>query len=67
MRADRLVAILLLLQHRGQVTAAEVADELEISERTAVTSMPSELPGCPSIRCKVATVVGAWPAMGVPT
>ncbi len=35
MRADRLVAILLLLQQRGKVTAAEVADELEISERTA--------------------------------
>lgn len=35
MRADRLVAILLLLQARGQVTAAEVAAELEISERTA--------------------------------
>lgn len=35
MRADRLVAILLLLQSRGQVTAAELAEELEISERTA--------------------------------
>src|SRR5215212_5648353 len=35
MRADRLVAILLMLQTRGRVTAAEVADELEISERTA--------------------------------
>ena len=35
MRADRLVAILLLLQQREQVTAAEVAHELEISERTA--------------------------------
>src|SRR2546423_1531349 len=34
-RADRLVAILLLLQARGQVTAAEVAAELEVSERTA--------------------------------
>jgi predicted DNA-binding transcriptional regulator YafY len=34
-RADRLVAILLLLQQRGQVTAAEVAAELEVSERTA--------------------------------
>ncbi len=34
-RADRLVAILLLLQSRGQVTAAEVAEELEVSERTA--------------------------------
>ena len=35
MRADRLVAVLLLLQARGRVTAAEVADELEVSERTA--------------------------------
>jgi predicted DNA-binding transcriptional regulator YafY len=35
MRADRLVATLLLLQQRGQVTAAEVAAELEVSERTA--------------------------------
>lgn len=35
MRADRLVAILLLLQARGQVTATEVAEELEVSERTA--------------------------------
>jgi predicted DNA-binding transcriptional regulator YafY len=35
MRADRLVAILLLLQRRGRVTAAEAAAELEISERTA--------------------------------
>jgi predicted DNA-binding transcriptional regulator YafY len=34
-RADRLVAILLLLQRRGQVTAADVAAELEVSERTA--------------------------------
>ncbi len=35
MKADRLVAILLMLQSRGQVTAAEVALELEVSERTA--------------------------------
>ena len=35
MRADRLVATLLLLQARGRVTAAQVADELEISVRTA--------------------------------
>jgi predicted DNA-binding transcriptional regulator YafY len=34
-RADRLVATLLLLQTRGRVTAAEVATELEVSERTA--------------------------------
>jgi predicted DNA-binding transcriptional regulator YafY len=35
MRADRLVATLLLLQTRGTVTAREVAEELEVSERTA--------------------------------
>jgi predicted DNA-binding transcriptional regulator YafY len=34
-RADRLVAVLLLLQSRGRLTAAQVADELEVSERTA--------------------------------
>ena len=34
-RTDRLVAILLLLQQREQVTAGEVARELEVSERTA--------------------------------
>ncbi|GGM88068.1 transcriptional regulator [Lentzea pudingi] len=32
---DRLVAVLLMLQRREQVTAAEVAKELEVSERTA--------------------------------
>ena len=35
MRADRLVATVLLLQHRGRVTAAEVAAELEVSVATA--------------------------------
>jgi predicted DNA-binding transcriptional regulator YafY len=35
MRADRLLAVLMLLQARGRVTAAEVAAELEVSERTA--------------------------------
>lgn len=35
MRADRLVATLLFLQSRGQVTAAEVARELEVSIKTA--------------------------------
>jgi len=34
-RADRLVAVLLMLQARGRVTASEVAQELEVSERTA--------------------------------
>src|SRR5579863_6516430 len=35
MRADRLVAALLLMQARGQVTAAELAGELEVSVATA--------------------------------
>ncbi len=35
MRADRLVATLLVLQARGRVTASELADELEISVKTA--------------------------------
>jgi len=34
MRADRLLSILLLLQARGQMTARELAKELEVSERT---------------------------------
>ena len=34
MRASRLVTVLLLLQSRGQMTAAELAAELEVSERT---------------------------------
>lgn len=34
MRADRLVALLLLLQARGKMTAVELADELDVSERT---------------------------------
>jgi predicted DNA-binding transcriptional regulator YafY len=34
MRASRLVALLLLLQSRGRLTAAELARELEVSERT---------------------------------
>lgn len=35
MRADRLVATLLLLQTRGRVTARDLAAELEVSEKTA--------------------------------
>jgi len=35
MRADRLVAALLVLQARGRITAEELSIELEVSERTA--------------------------------
>lgn len=34
MRADRLISLLLLLQTRGKMTAAELAKELEVTERT---------------------------------
>jgi predicted DNA-binding transcriptional regulator YafY len=34
MRADRLISILMYLQARGRMTAAELARELEVSERT---------------------------------
>src|ERR1700689_5121485 len=34
MRASRLVAILLLLQSRGQMTAPDLAEQLELSVRT---------------------------------
>jgi predicted DNA-binding transcriptional regulator YafY len=34
MRAERLVSLLLLLQTRGQLTAAELAERLEVSART---------------------------------
>lgn len=35
MRADRVIRALLLLQSRGSMTAAELADELEVSVATA--------------------------------
>jgi len=35
MRADRLIAALMVMQTRGRITAAELAEELEVSERTA--------------------------------
>jgi predicted DNA-binding transcriptional regulator YafY len=34
MRADRLLSILMLLQSQGRMTARELAEELEVSERT---------------------------------
>ena len=36
MRAGRLVTMLMLLQRRGQLTARELAQELEVSERTVL-------------------------------
>ena len=39
MRADRLLSILLLLQTRGRMTAHELAEQLEVSERTIYRDM----------------------------
>lgn len=36
MRAGRLITLMLILQRRGRVTAAELAGELEVSERTVL-------------------------------
>ena len=44
MRAGRLVAMLLLLERRGRLTAAELAAELEVSERTVLRDV-EELSG----------------------
>ena len=41
MRASRLVSILLLLQSRGRMTAAQLAAELEVSVRTVYRDMES--------------------------
>lgn len=38
-RADRLVSLVLLLRQRGRMTAAELADELEVSTRTVLRDM----------------------------
>lgn len=41
MRADRLISILLLLQHKGKLTTRELAQELEVTERTIHRDMES--------------------------
>ena len=41
MRASRLVALLLLLQARGRMTAAQLAAELEVSVRTVYRDVES--------------------------
>lgn len=39
MRADRLMNIMILLQNRGKMTAKELANELEVSDRTILRDM----------------------------
>lgn len=50
MRADRLLALLMLLQLRGSMTARELAEELEVSERTIYRDLEAlSLAGVPVI------------------
>ncbi len=39
MRGDRLISILLMLQTQGRITAKELAEKLEVSERTIYRDM----------------------------
>ena len=39
MRADRLIATLLLLQQRGRMSSSEIADVLEVSFRTVMRNI----------------------------
>jgi predicted DNA-binding transcriptional regulator YafY len=63
MRADRLVAALLLLQARGRVTAAELAEELEVSVATARRDLEA-LSGAGIPVYPQAGRGGGWPLLG---
>ena len=66
MRADRLVAILLMLQHKGQVDRGGGGGGARGvgADGASATSRRSGWPASPSSPCRAATVAGAWPADG---
>src|SRR3569833_972273 len=55
MKADRLMSVLLLLQARGQVTERELAEQLEVSQRT----IHRDLEALSAARIQVSAVRGA--------
>ncbi|MEU7512044.1 WYL domain-containing protein [Streptomyces sp. NPDC042898] len=63
MRADRLVAALLFLQTRQRVTAAELAAELDVSERTARRDLEALASAGVPVRSQ-AGVGGGWSLVG---
>ena len=68
MRADRLIAALLLMQARGRVTAAELATELEVSVATARRDLEAlSAAGIPVYPRPAATVAGNCWAARAPT
>lgn len=59
MRADRLLAILLMMQNRERVTASELAAHLEVSERTIYRDMDAlSMAGVPVLSERGST--GGW-------
>jgi predicted DNA-binding transcriptional regulator YafY len=62
------VALLVLLQTRGQMTAGEVAAELEVSERTARRDLEAlAMAGIPIYSRRAATAGGACSVAARPT
>ncbi|GER90797.1 hypothetical protein KDW_49590 [Dictyobacter vulcani] len=66
MRADRLLSIMLLLQVYRRMTARELAQRLEVSERTIHRDMEAlSISGIPVTAERVLVVVGVcWRSIG---